>query len=67
LKPSLPIIVYQTETGRKQLMDNVIGWLMLVAVTLGVGAVAVTKGGDVISALSNKVVAPASAPAPGGP
>jgi hypothetical protein len=33
-------------------MDNIMGWLLLVAVTIGVGAAAVTKGSDIMTTLS---------------
>lgn len=36
-------------------MDNVIGWLLLVAVTLGVGAAAVTDAKGIVETLSAAV------------
>ncbi len=36
-------------------MDNLLGWLLLVAVTLGVGAVAVNNAEAIVESLSSAV------------
>lgn len=36
----------------KRRMDNIMGWMLLAAVTIGVGAVAVGKGEEIMETLS---------------
>ncbi len=36
-------------------MDNLLGWLLLVAVTLGVGAVAVNNAEGIVETLSGSI------------
>jgi len=41
--------------GKAADMDNLLGWLLLVAVTLGVGAVAVNNAEGVVQTLSGTI------------
>ena len=43
-------------------MDNIMGWLLLVAVTLGVGAVAVSNAEGVVETLSGAITSYSSGP-----
>ena len=36
-------------------MDNIMGWMLLAAVTIGVGAVAVAKGEAIMTTLSSQL------------
>lgn len=48
-------------------MDHIIGWLMIAAVTLGVGAVAVANADRIVTSLSQNVSSYATTNTPTGP